>query len=585
MIRFARNQGINDACPTTTGDFRSRIAHLVELQNRLTEEPYSISLRLELAGSYKELGYPDLAAGDSYKALLLIDELDQEGEYHDEVLEAATANAASVSQQTAPNGNGIDSAQEVVEENKDDEDAVTKAKTIWSSTAYNVLIACLIDCGSLRSAFDFTNRASRSFPGSKIFSKYHGIIRSQLQAFFKTRGYDLESVDVSEYPDRGLVRREEYPWNTFEPDRFSVESIRYLNSEMSAVAPKLEVKVASLPSLSGLSVSDNHSTAINHHIEFVDQLGVFAKSDIKPGEELLKEKSLLTAIARLHETYCDACSIPLSTSVSSAEEHRAIPCDECAEVFFCSEECLDLAQETYHSVLCGIDIEQKVTNSEAADGLYFLLLVRALALAHAQESHPLELKEVRYIWGDYHALNLDTEWKTDARGHIIDAFGSIGQTLPFSFNSSILKPLHMLEKMDINIFEESHRYDTWVFNTLYAKFRGTASARQGLDGRPEIGAVHPLWCLANHSCDPNVSWEWNGSMKFWAREKLVDWKGRDPKQQPGIREGQEIFSHYCDIRLPVKERREWAIGALGGECMCARCRWEEDQEIRTGRTT
>lgn len=194
----------------------------------------------------------------------------------------------------------------------------------------------------------------------------------------------------------------------------------------------------------------------------VKQLGVFAKEDISPGEEILTEKSLLTGISRLHETYCDACSISLSDSQSTV-----LSCEECEEVFFCGEECHDLAQDNYHAALCGVNTEQKVSASEAADSLYTLLLVRAMGLAETQELHPLDLKEVRYIWGDYHGLNLSEKCKLNS-----DPFGTIPQTLPFSFQSNILRPLHILEKMDVNIFEQSHRYDTWIFNTLYAKFRG-----------------------------------------------------------------------------------------------------------------
>ena len=87
-----------------------------------------------------------------------------------------------------------------------------------------------------------------------------------------------------------------------------------------------------------------------------------------------------------------------------------------------------------------------------------------------------------------------------------------------------------------------------------------------------------MWCLANHSCDPKVSWEWQGSIRFRTREELVNWKGRNPNAQPGLLKGEEMLSHYCDIRLPVKERREWAVGALGGDCMCPRCIWEESRE-------
>lgn len=398
----------------------------------------------------------------------------------------------------------------------------------------------------------------------------------RLRSHFEGKGENLDDVDVDEYPDKGTVRREQYPWNEFEPDRFSDECLQFLNDEMASIAPKLEVKVAELPVLSSGSTDQLSSSEVG----LVKQLGVFAKEDIPPGEQILDEKSLLTAVSRLHDTYCDACStlLPSARDESSAESSQGttISCEECDEVFFCSNECHDLAQDSYHPSLCGVDMNQdKVPASEAADSLYSLLLVRALALAETQDCHPLELKEVRYIWGDYHGLNLDTAWQVDSEGRPKDAFGSVSQTLPFSFKSNVLLPLHMLEKMDVNIFTQSHRYSTWVFNTLYAKFRGTASAQQGLDGRPEIGAVHPMWCLANHSCDPNVAWEWQGSMKFWTREKLVDWEGRDPRKGPGLKKGEEVFSHYCDVRLPVKERREWAVGALGGDCICERCVWEE----------
>ena len=75
-----------------------------------------------------------------------------------------------------------------------------------------------------------------------------------------------------------------------------------------------------------------------------------------------------------------------------------------------------------------------------------------------------------------------------------------------------------------------------------------------------------------------MAWEWNGDIKFWTREHLVEWKVRDPERRPGLRKGDEVLSHYCDVRLPVKERREWAVGALGGLCMCPRCVWEEAHE-------
>ena len=68
---------------------------LLALQEQTPEQPYSIVHRIKLAQAYKELGYPDLAVGDAYKALLLIDEVAEEGEYHEEALEAANADYLS----------------------------------------------------------------------------------------------------------------------------------------------------------------------------------------------------------------------------------------------------------------------------------------------------------------------------------------------------------------------------------------------------------------------------------------------------------------------------------------------------------
>jgi hypothetical protein len=143
----------------------------------------------------------------------------------------------------------------------------------------------------------------------------------------------------------------------------------------------------------------------------------------------------------------------------------------------------------------------------------------------------------------------------------------------------------MLEKMDIDIFANP-QYDVWVFNTLFSKFRGTASARLSGTGRsvargPDVCAVHPMWCLANHSCDPTVTWEWGGSIKMSTRSERVAWQGKDGKKvfnAPGLKKGEEILNHYCDLDLPVQERREWARGALGGDCQCERCLWEDEQQ-------
>lgn len=579
--------------------FSARLAQLARLQKNVPDHPYSIPLRLQLAKAYQSLGYPDLAAGDAYRALLLIDELTQEGEYHEQVTEAAHIDFASEREhiqlaQSLANVGLTDltksgcAAESLADPELGKEDLLIWATTCWSNTAYATLVACLIDCGCLRSAYDYNSRALKAFPDSAIFQSLKNTLTARFCSYFKTKSINPEDANVEDYPDKGLVRRELYPWNTHEPDRYSPETLKFLNDEMAAVAPKLEVRVTDLPLLSPDSNSKGETTS--DRPSFVKQLGVFAKEDIEPGELVLEEKSILTATGRLHELFCDACSASLShpsgSTGDSSDDNAAIACEDCDDVYFCSAECQDLAASDYHPAVCGASIDfSSVPAKEAADTLYTLLLIRALAMAETRDIHPLDLKEVKFIWGDYHGIDLNQAWNPGTDAQQLDPFCGLPQSLPFSFAANIQTPLHMLEKMDVNIFEQSHRYDFWIFNTLYAKFRGTASARQGPDGRPDVGAVHPLWCLANHSCDPNVRWEWQGSMRFWVREKLVEWKGRPDSERPGIRKDEEIMGHYCDVELPVKERREWAVGALGGNCMCRRCVWEEAEERRQHHTT
>lgn len=100
------------------------------MQQQTPDEPYSIVHRVKLAEAYKSLGYPDLAAGDAYKALLLVDEIAEEGEYHDEVFEAATADflVEKMAKLAMKAGEG--------DEKSDEDQVVTWAKTKWLKTAY-----------------------------------------------------------------------------------------------------------------------------------------------------------------------------------------------------------------------------------------------------------------------------------------------------------------------------------------------------------------------------------------------------------------------------------------------------------------
>lgn len=540
------------------GDQGQQTARLLKKRFVVTEAllqvPYDPIAYLERASVHADLGYPDLAAGDAYRALLLTDEINNEGfEYHEQALEALQSRCKDgvpvilLSQNSGhlESSGGVERTAESVDEDR----RLFEVNRTTSIHCYQRLAASLLLCGCLKSAHDFCSRGLAASPDNTELLTTQEHIR--VVARKRLRGDD---VDMNDLPDQGLVRREIYPWNDHEPNRFSHETIDFLNAELVKVAPKCEVKIAELPTLiEGLTSKDNHDMATNK------QLGLFAKEDVDPGETLLDEYSILTVNNRLKESLCDACSTELPKLEPGSS---VVGCPDCSDTMFCDNDCLARA-ESYHPAVCDKDVDTIAKDpdpKETPNALYLLLLARALAMGQTQQCHPLELKEIKYIWGDFVQGTPSTVSLSPL------APSPPIWTLPFSFASNISGPLHILEKMDVDIFESLAENDLWVFNTLYSKFRGTASARVSKrDGRVEVAAVHPLWCLANHSCDPNVRWEWGGQMRFWCREKRIG------GAHGGIQKGEEVLSHYCDIELSVKERREWAQGSLGGWCMCDRC--------------
>ncbi len=535
-----------------------RIKSLLQERQKLTakllDSPYDSILYLKRAVVYTHLSYPDLAAGDAYKALLLTDEVRDEGfEYHTQALEALKQHFEGPFPEVLDHGTLASSPLRSTE--GDRTHVISNFALLASIRCYQILSLSLLLCGCLRSARNFCGRGLSIVPDNKDLLETSGYI--VMVAERRTRR-PLSSV--KDLPDWGMVRREVYPWNDHEPDRFSDESLDVLNRELAKIAPKCVVQVAKLPVLlDGASTTDSYNI-----IPTCNQLGLFAKEDIAPGEVVLEEYSLVTANNRLKDPVCDACSGELPALGS---ESGAVNCPDCYDTVFCDQHCFEMAQALYHPAVCEKDVDSIAKDPDprhADESLHLLLLSRILAMAEHQEIHPLEVSQIKYIWGDFVASSTNE----------IDFSPKAGPppewTLPFSFEYNIETPLHILEKMDIDIYKTISRYDTWVFNTLYGKFRGTASARKNpRDGRPDVAAVHPFWCLANHDCNPNVTWEWGGRMVLWAREKRI--VGDTPG---GIKQGEEIFNHYCDITLPVQQRREWASGSLGGWCMCARCREE-----------
>ncbi|RMD39768.1 hypothetical protein DV735_g5364, partial [Chaetothyriales sp. CBS 134920] len=327
---------------------------------------------------------------------------------------------------------------------------------------------------------------------------------------------DLVDKTVSLEGIFGRCQRVVYPWNSHEPDRMSAESLAEINERLAEASDGiLQCRKTVLPSLST-------STATGENA----QLGLFATRPVGPSTALLRERSCLTAIRPHDAALCDCCAADLEAD--SVGERAECP----GETPF-------------------TDLGRAESSTTPEWDLYFLLVVRCIQMAITQDVHPLDLFEVKYLWGGFSSSKEDEP------------------SLPFSFHHHISLPFQLFENALLSI-PQLHpysstwldRFDFWTINTLYAKFRGVATASQSsFDGKAETAAVHALWCLANHSCAPNVGWETGGGMRVLRVQ-----------EEDKMDEGGEVWNHYTDVReTDVRIRRARLREVLGGECMCKRC--------------
>lgn len=611
------NNGIDFSTIQPLTTYSDRLTALLALRNTITQKLIDhgkccLEYIYDRARVYQALDYDDLAAFDAYTVhLLALKHLDP-----DEFVTDLQAHDA----EGGPWQPSEDEARE------------------WLSKAMRVLVPCLDRLGATRDAATMLAMWSKPPFGLTEFdagldqfsTTYNGFI-SQNTTWSLSRSDDTADNFVqASRPDQamGMARREIYPWSTYEPDRTSQAALDEINASLSTIAPKLEARVTILRDL-------------NDPNKQWKQLGLFAREDLEPGEEVLREKSLITAIRPLEDAICDACGQDLEEVL--AEERCQCEGYDC-DITFCSRECKDRAAREYHvaqeeeeegeeedededtyddATADGTDaacthstspapfcsnqdnlnsIGRLQTSTTPEPELYFLLLARVTAMSVTQQVHPLLLPGIKHLWGDF----------TSTSPARIPA----PRTLPFTLSHSIILPLEYFSTLSLTLPAVApytsywiRTFDSWILQTLVSKFRGVANATQSsFDGKPEIAMVHPHWCLANHSCEPNVNWQPAGVRTFTVRDlhpadvqtqdDSIGTEFDDPKKDMattskrnrnrssgqnadrnrvrriGIKRDQEIFSHYTDISLDVAERRARLRDVLGGECMCARCERE-----------
>ncbi|KAK6498991.1 hypothetical protein TWF481_011561 [Arthrobotrys musiformis] len=517
----------------------SPLTSRAHLTSALEISPYDPDLWHQRALVHLALGYPELAIGDAYRALLLVQEL----------LEAHEESEFGIVGLVAWRGRrgDVEEDYEDVPEISEGEEGELKETDLQSR---RIICGGLLEVGCLLDAVEQADVSIKVYPDDGELRRIRDEAEQKIE-----KGRE---AGVSEFQLReGQVARVIYPWNTFEPDRTSDKTVEELNEFVTAASSgNFEVKVTELPML--VPDADDEGKVVTKTSR---QLGVYATKDLEADTQVFSERSILTVNNRLFDPLCDCCNGPLDVM-------NTFSCENCEDVMFCSPRCQDEAMEKYHPSLCGIDIDflfksahtrHEVANDASATAssstptkaLYSLLLLRTLAMALTQEVNPLEILPVKYLYGSSPPPPPPQK----------------PPTLPFTFGDNILSVFHILTRLEVDPFKVSlFTFDIWHTLTIHSKILGTASARHNAtSGQPEVAALHLCYSLVNHDCEPGLMWECESEMRF--------------RTLRGIREEEEVRDCYTDPRIESwKKRREWLMGSLGGGCRCGRCVRESEAD-------
>ncbi|KAH0614478.1 uncharacterized protein H6S33_000114 [Morchella sextelata] len=531
----------------------------------LSHTPYNILAYVDRSQVHLKLGYPDLAAGDAYRALLLGDAIretvqdrsiisrKENGEYDDEEDDSEWGIGEQAFVTTY-------SHIRLLSERVLPEDQIKKLlKTSvdgMEATALFTLARALKEARCFMDALTYCKMGLERYPDAAALPAPINFQAETDEIHQTMEQKKTEDPRFKLNPDilfrHGGCRREVYPWNHHEPDR--VVDLPILQKRQDP--------------LNKLELSDKVSGSEK-------QLGVYAKEDIYIGETFFREMSPLTVLSDPeYSRLCEFCAADLGDTYETCED--CWEGDEESGIMWCSEKCKENAMEKYHPALCGRDfgwVYRSINASISTSSAHSLLLLKTYATAITLDTHPLELPEVKYLYG-VNRVGTFPDYKPTALEQ---------QALPFNFTNQVTRPIQMLMEMDVDIFQPNavDFFDLWVIQTLWAKFIGVASARvHKRTGRTEIAAVHMLYSMFNHSCEPNISWECGGEVNFTGFSRALGREAELNTQVVAVKKGEECFSHYCDISLDYRERQEHAWGPLGGRCSCTRCTREEEEEAK-----
>ena len=396
------------------------------------------------------MGYPELATGDAYKALVLVRKSrnPQNGlagpvKHHLKIAASSTEAQTEFPGDTAEQG------------------------------ALLALVRSLLIANCLQESLDYALAAVSKYSEntelqSSLATVQSAYDRDWLESQTDGNFEDMTASEEDEYRRADHILSQSYPWMGARPFARGAD-VTTAAQQNFHLASWGQCKLERSSVRNGMPIGDRSET-------FSEVLGVTATKDLTRNEILLVGHTGVSAVDDPLNR-CTCCCAILTTIFTILR---------CCSARCCSRCCADTALATYHLAVRGEDLspfenayrKNLVTPAKAADDL-LLLRVLACAVQHSS-THPLNSPFLKQLTAMY-----------DGKKH-----------QPFDCETNIIGAFKMLTSLGIDIFA-NHNFDTWVLQSLRARI-GNNSREYSIDGHTHI-AINPLFSFFNHSCDPNFT--------------------------------------------------------------------------------
>lgn len=319
----------------------------------LSHTPYNILAYVDRSKTHLELGYPDLAAGDAYRALLLGDAIRETlqekslipgkpgGRASDEDEEWGVGEQAFVTTY---------SHVRLLSERALGEDQIKKLLKIavdgMEASALFMLARALKEARCFVDALTYCKMGLTRYPDASALPQEIDFQAETNEIHQLMEQKKEEDPRFKLNPNilfrHGGCRREVYPWNHHEPDRYNAETVASLNVMMAECSKKVEIRVVDLPVLQKRQDPLNKLELLDKVSGSEKQLGVYATEDIYVGETFFREMSPLTVLSDPeYSRLCEFCAAGLENDYETCED--CWEGDEESGIMWCSVECKENA--------------------------------------------------------------------------------------------------------------------------------------------------------------------------------------------------------------------------------------------------